>query len=318
MMRKDVITIGDAMITFNPATTGPMRFVQSFERKVGGAELNFALGCARLGLQTGWISRLGADEFGRFIINFVRGEGIDISEVELVEGCPTSLNFKEIREDGTGMTHYYRYNSPTQVLTEDTLNEDYIKNSKVLHVTGVFAAIDKKNPGILLEAVKLAKKHGVTVSFDPNLRLKLWTIEEAKAAFHSILPYVDIILSGVEEAELLYGEKSIDEYIDIFKGYGIRDIILKRGAEGSVGYRDGELIYADPVKPKVVVDTVGAGDGFNAGYIYSYLNGSALDESLAFANLIGSMVVSVQGDNEGLPYLDDVMVRLGKKEEVER
>ncbi|WP_368503113.1 sugar kinase [Alkalihalophilus sp. As8PL] len=317
-MKKDIITIGDAMITFNPSTNGPMRFVQSFERKVGGAELNFALGCARLGLDTGWISRLGQDEFGRYILNFVRGENIDTSEVELIEGCPTSLNFKEIREDGSGTTHYYRYNSPTQALTAETLNEEYISQAKVLHVTGVFAAIDKKNPGVLLEAVKLAKKHGVLVSFDPNLRLKLWTIEEAKAAFELILPYVDIVLSGEEEAELLFGKKTIEEYITIFKEYGIQDIILKRGAEGSVGYRNGEIHHAAPVKPKVIVDTVGAGDGFNAGYIYSYLNEHSLEESLQFANVIGSMVVSVTGDNEGLPYLDDVLVRLGKKHEVER
>ena len=81
---NDVVTIGDAMITLDPSSTGPMRFVSSFERKIGGAELNFAIGCARLGLKTGWISRLGNDEFGRHIFNTVRGEGVDVSEVELL------------------------------------------------------------------------------------------------------------------------------------------------------------------------------------------------------------------------------------------
>ncbi|MGP4059542.1 PfkB family carbohydrate kinase [Halobacillus sp. H74] len=76
------------MITFDPSTTGPMRNASSFTRKVGGAELNVAIGCARLGLKTGWISLLGKDEFGRYIYNFARGEGIDVSEVELMEGFP--------------------------------------------------------------------------------------------------------------------------------------------------------------------------------------------------------------------------------------
>ncbi len=124
---NDVITIGDAMITFNPSSKGPMRYVHSFERKVGGAELNFAIGCSRLGLKTGWISRLGNDEFGRFILNFTRGEGVDVSEVRLVDGYPTSLNFKEIMEDGSGRTFYYRSNSPTITLTEASLNESFLK-----------------------------------------------------------------------------------------------------------------------------------------------------------------------------------------------
>lgn len=317
-MKLDVITIGDAMITFNPSSKGPMRFVNTFERKVGGAELNFVIGCSRLGLKSGWVSALGKDEFGRYIANFVRGEGIDTTEVQFVEGYPTSLNFKEISEDGSGRTFYYRNNSPTSVITEETLNEEYIKNAKILHVTGVFAAVDKKNPGVIKQAIKMAKKHGVKVSFDPNLRLKLWTLEEAKETLLQILPDVDIVLSGDEEAELLFGKHTLEEYIDIFKGYGIKTVVLKRGEQGSVGYQDGETIYADPIKPKIVADTVGAGDGFNAGFIYSYLNNSSLEKSLKFANLVGSMVVSVSGDNEGLPYLDDVLVRLGEKAQVER
>jgi len=99
----EVITIGDAMITFDPTSNGPLRFVHSFERKVGGAELNFAIGCARLGMKTGWISRLGNDEFGKYILNFVRGEGIDTEHVGLVDGYPTSLNFKEVHWRRNGL-----------------------------------------------------------------------------------------------------------------------------------------------------------------------------------------------------------------------
>ncbi|ADU31991.1 sugar kinase [Evansella cellulosilytica] len=320
MKQKDVMTIGDAMITFNPVSKGPMRYSQSFERKVGGAELNFAIGCARLGLQTGWISRLGADEFGRHILNFVRGEGIDVSEVKLVNGYPTSLNFKEILEDGSGSTYYYRYQSPTTVITKDAINEDYIKASKFLHITGVFAAIDKKNPGILKHAVALAKKHDVKVSLDPNLRLKLWTLEEAKETLIQLLPFVDVVLCGEEEAELLFGEKYVEEYIHIFKEYGIRDIVIKQGEKGATAFRaeEGKILYGRPIKAKIVVDTVGAGDGFNAGYIYSLLNGKTLEESLKIANTIGSMVVAVSGDNEGLPYLEDVAIALGEKKKIER
>lgn len=316
---NDVITIGDAMITFNPANSGPMRFVSSFERKVGGAELNVAIGCSRLGLKTGWISCLGNDEFGRHIYNFVRGEGIDVSEVALVEGYPTSLNFKEIMEDGSGRTFYYRTNSPTTALTKETLNEDFIKNTKVFHITGVFPAVDQiKNVELVKQAIMLAKQHGVLISFDPNIRLKLWSREEARAALREFLPFVDILLTGIEEAELLVGTSNPKEIIEKCKAFGISYVAIKKGENGSIGYYNGQYIEVSAVKTRKVVDTVGAGDGFDAGFIYGVIHNWSLERTLKLANTIGSMVVSVSGDNEGLPYLEDVLIQLGEKEFIER
>jgi 2-dehydro-3-deoxygluconokinase len=316
---NDVITIGDAMVTFHPVSTGPMRYVSSFEKKVGGAELNVAIGCSRLGLKTGWISALGNDEFGKYIYNFVRGEGIDVSQVEMVDGYPTSVNFKEVMEDGSGRTFYYRSNSPTTALTIETLDEAYFKNTKVLHVTGVFPAVDQaKNIDLLKYAMFLAKKHGVLVSFDPNIRLKLWSKEEARATLREFLPYVDIFLTGVDEAELLLGVSDPKEIIEKSKEFGISYIAIKQGDKGSIGYHDGQYIEAPPVKAKKVVDTVGAGDGFDSGFLYGVLNNWSLAKTLNFANTIGSLVVSVYGDNEGLPYLEDVLVQLGEKELIER
>jgi 2-dehydro-3-deoxygluconokinase len=315
---KDVITIGDAMITMNPTSKGPMRFVHSFERNVGGAELNVAIGCARLGLDTGWISRLGNDEFGRYIQHFVRGEGIDTSQLRLVDGYPTSVNFKEVLEDGSGRTFYYRLNSPTLTLTPDSLEESYIASARILHITGVFPAIDEKNVAIIKHAVTIAKRNGVLVSFDPNIRLKLWSRERAKEVLSDILPFVDILLTGTDEAELLFDTKDEKEIIEKSKLLGISYIALKKGEEGSVGYHNDEFIQSAPVTARKVVDTVGAGDGFDAGFLYGVLQQWPLKKILMFANTIGSMVVSVSGDNEGLPYLEDVLVQLGEKEFIER
>lgn len=316
---KDVITLGDAMITFNPAVKGPMKYVQSFHRNVGGAELNFAIGCSRLGLSTGWISRLGNDEFGRHIINFVRGEGVDISEVKLVDGYPTSLNFKEIMEDGSGRTFYYREKSPTETLTMESLNEEYIKRSKILHITGVFAAIDKdKNVELIKKAASLAKKHNVLVTLDPNIRLKLWSKEVAKTALKEILPFVDVLLTGMDEAEILFEVNKVEDVIVKCRNMGIRYGAIKLGSEGSTGFDTDQVIHKKSVKPRKVVDTVGAGDGFDAGFIYGIIQKWELDKTLQFANTIGSMVVSVSGDNEGLPYLEEVMIQMGEKEFIER
>ncbi|SFK09075.1 2-dehydro-3-deoxygluconokinase [Halobacillus dabanensis] len=316
---KDVLTIGDAMITFDPTRNGPLRNVHSFERKAGGAEFNFAIGCARLGLNTGWISRLGNDEFGKYIRNFARGEGIDVSAVKLVDGYPTSLNFKEIREDGSGSTFYYRADSPTKTLTEQTLDVDAIRQTKILHITGVFAAIDpEKNLRLLKRAVTIAKDNGALVSFDPNIRLKLWDREKAQKSLSQLLPYVDIILTGVEEAELLFGVNQSDKIVAACERYGISTVAIKQGEKGAFGSMGGLSLMVPPRPPKKVVDTVGAGDGFNAGFIYGMLQGWSLERTLHFANTIGSMVVSVYGDNEGLPELGEVLVQLGEREYVER
>ncbi|MYL69853.1 sugar kinase [Halobacillus litoralis] len=316
---KDVMTIGDAMITFDPTKTGPLRNVHSFERKAGGAELNFAIGCSRLGLDTGWISRLGKDEFGKYIRNFARGEGVDVSTVKLIEGYPTSLNFKEIREDGSGSTFYYRSQSPTKTLTEQTLDVEAIMRTKILHITGVFAAIDpEKNLRLLKRAVTIAKDHGALVSFDPNIRLKLWNKEKARESLTQLLPYVDIMLTGVEEAELLFGVSQPNRIVEACERYGISTVAIKQGEKGSFGFMDGLSVTMPSAPVKKVVDTVGAGDGFDAGFIYGVLQGWSLERILQFANTIGSMVVSVYGDNEGLPELEEVLIQLGEKELIER
>jgi len=315
---NDIITIGEAMIVFDPSATGPMRFVNNFEKKVGGAELNFAIGCTRLGLNAGWISRLGNDEFGKHIRNFARGEGVDVSQVDFIDGYPTSLNFKEIMEDGSVRTFYYRDKSPTLTIKPDDLDESYFKHAKILHLTGIYPAIDPVNRQVFEKAISLAKKHGVKISLDPNIRLKLWSKEEARNYLSEILPQVDILLAGDEEMEIIWGLKDPEAIINKAKEIGIPYVAIKQGEKGSVGYHNGEVVTVEAFKARKVVDTVGAGDGFNAGFIYGLVNGWSLRKSLELGNTVGSMVVSVKGDNEGLPYMDDVKISLGEKENIER
>ncbi|QBP41867.1 sugar kinase [Paenisporosarcina antarctica] len=314
----DVVTIGDGMITFDPGTKGPLRFVNTFERKIGGAELNVMLGCARLGLQAGWISRLGKDEFGRHIVNTVRGEGVDISEVHLMDGYATSLNFKEVQESGEGRTFYYRVPSPTETLTPELLPFDYIRQAKVLHLTGVFCAILEQNRAITLRALEIAKENGVIVSFDPNIRLRLWSKEEARETILTYLPFVDHLLVSKEELELLCDTKDEQEILAQLGRFNFREVVMKDGQNGAFALVNGKWLHVPGVKVAKVVDTVGAGDGFDSGYLYGLLQEWPLVERLVFANAIGAMVVQVNGDNEGLPYLEDVENFLGKREIIER
>lgn len=312
-----IFTLGDALITFNPSETGPLRYVPAFTRKVGGAELNFAIGSARLGMDTKWVSRLGGDEFGRVIYNFARGEGIDMSDVSFVENYPTSLNFKEIREDGSGKTFYYRYQSPILTMAAEDITKEMFEGIDLVHLTGVFLAIDPKNLAIVKQVLKIAGEQGIRVSFDPNIRLKLWTLDQAKAAYKEILPSVDILLTGLDEIEMLNGTASDQALEDFAAHYGISQLVIKDGGNGSRVFQDGQW-HSKAAFKVTVVDTVGAGDGFDAGYVYAVLHGYAPEDALEFANGVGALVTTVSGDNEGLPYLDEVLALVRKEKQIER
>lgn len=312
-----MLTIGDAMITMNPMSTGPMRYVSGFERKVGGADLNVAIGCARLGLNARWISRLGKDEFGKVIYSFARGEGVDVSHVRHEEEFATGVNFKEIREDGSGKTFYYRFPTPLSVLTPESITEDMFDGIQLLYLSGVFLSLDPKNVAIALRMIDIAEEKGITVAFDPNIRLKLWTIDEVREAFAPILPRVDILLTGFEELQLIADRKGLQECLDFLDSYEIREVVIKDGSKGSKLYREEKCFTGEPFQVKAI-DTVGAGDGFNAGYLYGYLNGLGPEESLRFANAVGALVTTVSGDNEGMPDLDEVNAFLGNETVIER
>ena len=314
----DVITIGDGMISMCPIKKGPIMFSNTFERKIGGAELNVAIGCSRLGLKSGWISKLGKDDFGKFIKKAVMGEGVDVSKVDLVEDYVTSVYFREILSDGTSRSFYYRENSPTEKLEINKDYEEYFKNAKILHITGVLPSINDNNKKVILDAIRLAKKYNLIISFDPNIRLKMWTREEATEFINKILNKVDILLIGDEEVELLNGHSDLERAIDEFHSLGIKNVIIKREKDGAIGSSGDKVCYAPSIKPRAVVDTVGAGDGFVSGFLAAYLKGKSLEETLEFANAVGSLVVGVEGDNEGLPYYEDVLVHLGENKVIER
>ncbi|MGG3235731.1 sugar kinase [Priestia flexa] len=314
----DVLTIGDALISMYPRKKGPLRFSHSFERGMGGAELNFAIGCARLGLKPGWISKLGDDEFGKYVFDQARGEGVDLSHVTFTSNYPTSVYFREIHANGDSRSFFYRHDSPTLELSQHDIVEEYVKNFKILHITGVFPSIHHQNIELMKFIISIAKKHGLKISFDPNVRLKMWSAEEAVAFVLSILKDVDIILTSKEEADLIFGLQSERNHIEAFKKYGIETVVIKKGADGAVGEHNGEYLEQPAVHVPLVVDTVGAGDGFDAGFISAHIKGKTFKECLEYGSIVGAMVVSVEGDNEGLPTLDQVRCAMGEYNYVER
>lgn len=314
----DVITIGDAMIAMCPEKRGPIMFTNTFEKKIGGAELNVAIGCSRLGIKAGWIGNVGDDDFGEVILRSLRADNVDDSQVRIVEGYQTSIYFREVLSDGSSRSFYYRQNSPASTMKLEDLNEEYFKKAKILHITGVFPSILPNNKKLVLEAIRLAKQNGLLISLDPNIRLKLWTKEEARDFIINILNDVDILLVGDEEVEVLLQTTNLEKALKEFFSYGISKIVIKRGDKGAIGFDGKDIFCIDAIRPKALIDTVGAGDGFAAGFLTSIIKGESFEESIRFANAVGSLVVGVEGDNEGLPFYQEVLAHLGKVKMVER
>lgn len=168
----DVITFGETMVLFNTSYVGPLRYASQFEKTIGGAESNVAIGLARLGHQVSWMSRLGNDEFGLFVRNFVRGEGVDTSRVVFDDDHPTAVFFKERHAAKEPKVYYYRRGSAASFMKPEDLDEEHIAKAKFMHLTGITPALSPSCRQTVYRAIELARAYGLTVVFDPNILVK--------------------------------------------------------------------------------------------------------------------------------------------------
>ncbi|GAA0180081.1 2-dehydro-3-deoxygluconokinase [Clostridium sediminicola] len=314
----DVVTFGETMVLFNPDSNGPLRYVHKFTKSIGGAESNVAIALARLGHEVGWFSKLGNDEFGKYIKAIIRGEGVDVSRVVEDDNNVTGLVFKERFMHTDPNIYYYRKHSATSFLNVEDINYNYIKNSKILHITGITAALSKTSREAVFKAIEIAKKENVIISFDPNIRLKLWKIEEAKDVLLNIANKADIIFPGISEAKMLLGIDEPKEITSNFLEMGCNIVAIKLGKEGCyVANRETSQFYKGYVIDKFE-DTVGAGDGFAAGFLSGILQGLNIGECAQIANAVGAMATLVRGDMEGFPTKSQVMEFMGKEKYIDR
>jgi 2-dehydro-3-deoxygluconokinase len=314
----EVLTFGETMVLFNPESNGPLRYVHSFNKSIGGADSNVAIALARLGHEVGWFSKLGNDEFGRYIQNTVRGEGVDVSRVKFTNEAVTGILFKERFSGENPNVYYYRKDSAASKLDIEDLDLEYIKKAKIIHVTGITPALSESARNVVFKVLEFAKENGITISFDPNIRLKLWTLEEARPVLLDIAKMADIILPGVSEGEMLLGTSDEKEIADKFIAMGCQIVAVKLGADGCYAANKDGGTYVEGYKIEKPADTVGAGDGFTAGFLSGILKSLSIKECGQLGNGVGAMATLVQGDMEGAPYLEQLMAFMGKKKVIDR
>ena len=191
-----LITIGETMAAFTPDSVGALRYVQNFGIRTAGAESNVAVGLAKLGLEAAWVSRLGTDEFGCFIRNQLRAEGVDCSRVIYDPDHRTGIMFKET---GVGETKvfYYRENSAASHLCPEDVTPALLEGVKILHMSGITPVLSESCLAMTKAAFALAKEQGVAISFDPNIRRKLWKGQDYAPLIRDLTLQSQIVLLGL-------------------------------------------------------------------------------------------------------------------------
>lgn len=314
----DVVTFGETMVLFNPDNLGPLRYVNNFSKSIGGAESNVAIALTKLGHKVGWFSKLGNDAFGKYIQSVIRGEGVDVSRVTFDDDNKTGILFKERFQHANPNVYYYRRDSAASRITLDDLDLDYIKSAKILHLTGITPALSESARKAVFEAIKIAKENNIVVSFDPNIRLKLWKTDEAKKVILDIAKKADIILPGCDEGKIILGTEDPELIGEKFIELGCKIVVVKLGDKGCYVASENEKSYVEGYAVKRVEDTVGAGDGFAAGFLSGYLRNLPLKECAQYANGVGAMAILVKGDMEGFPDIDQLESFMGITESIDR
>ncbi|SAL22382.1 ribokinase-like domain-containing protein [Caballeronia udeis] len=300
----DVVTYGEAMTMFVAAETGDLAKVGQFTKRVAGADLNVAIGLSRLGFRVGWMSRVGKDSFGRYVLDVLAQEGIDAGCVTIDERYPTAFQLKSKNDDGSDPAiEYFRKGSAASHLSLDDYVADYVLGARHLHLTGVAPAISATSRELGFHMAREMRKAGKTISFDPNLRPTLWPSREAMAeSLNALAALADWVMPGVSEGKILTGFTKPEDIAQFYLDQGAKGVVVKLGAHGAyfrTADKDEGTVPAIPVKN--VVDTVGAGDGFAVGIVSALLEGRDVRHALTRGNRIGALAIQVIGDSEGLP-----------------
>jgi 2-dehydro-3-deoxygluconokinase len=297
----DVITLGETMIALTPTQTGSLEGVSTFDKRMAGAESNVAIGLSRLGHEVAWVSRLGDDGFGRFIYKTLRGEGVDVSMTSFDAKAPTGVYFKELDAYGHAKSFYYRSGSAASFMSLDSIHRERIQRAAYLFITGITPALSDTCRETVLTAIDSANETGVKVVFDPNVRLKLWTLAEAVPVLRAIAAKSEILLPGLDEGRMLTGGETPEQIAQVFLESPVTNlVVIKLGQTGAYfatrdtgGYVDGFVVNQ--------VDETGAGDAFDAGVISGLLDELPVMEAVLRGCAMGALAVTAKGDYESLP-----------------
>lgn len=308
----DIICMGEMLIDFTPGSEE-----RSYICNPGGAPANACIAIARNGLETGFLGRLGNDDFGKLLKNTLEQDGVKVLCPELTDEAVTTLAFVTLYEGGERSFTFVRKPGADLLLSKDDVKEEMIESAKILHAGSVGMTADPSREAHFY-AMDLAKKMGKLVSYDVNYRNNIWSFEDCKAVVDKVFPYVDLLKVSDEELDFVGGEENIP---NLMKENGISVVIETLGSKGakyffkgSEGTVAGHKVHA--------VDATGAGDAFWGGFLSKLLmsgvNSTAdlteelIRQALEYGNASGGICVQKKGGIPALPKKEDIEAFLNK------
>lgn len=295
-MQPDLIAPGEPMIEFNQLSDGG---AGNWRMGHGGDTSNSAIAAARQGAKVGYLTALGADDFGDALMRLWQAEGVDASRILRNPAAHTGVYFVAHGPNGHSFS-YLRAGSAASRMQPEDLPADYIAGARILHVSGISQAISASACDTVFAAIQIARRAGVQVSYDTNLRLKLWPLARARAISAATVPQCDTLLPSLEDAEALTGLSDPNAIIDHYLTAGAQLVVLKMGKAGAILATPDNR---DPVPGRVVqaVDATGAGDTFDGAFLARLLAGDAPLEAARFANAAAALSTTGVGAVAPMP-----------------
>ncbi len=303
----DILALGEAMVEFNQTGEQQGRlYLQGF----GGDTSNFSVAAARQGARVGYISALGDDPYGRLLQRLWEAENVDHRAVRVDPAAFTAIYFVTHDERGHHFS-FFRTGSAASRMTPADLPRDLIRAAKVLHVSGISLAISNSASDTVYAAMAVAREAGVQVSFDTNLRLKLWSIERARAVMNDVIGQCDICLPSYDDIVAITGLKDPDALVDHCLRLGAKVVALKLGEQGALvaDAKQRHRITPHPCQP---VDATGAGDAFGGAFVHRLLQGDELAQAGRYAAATAALSTEGYGAVAPIPRAEEVRSALAK------
>lgn len=323
----DLALLGRVAIDFNPAYNDqvkeefkPLKKVHMFEKFVGGSPANIAVGVTRHGMKAGFIGKVSADQFGDYVVDYFKEQGIDTSHItRCTGGEKLGLTFTEMLSPKESSILMYRNCIADLQLHVDDIDEEYIKNTKAILISGTSLA-ESPSREAAIKAVMLARKNDTKVIFDIDYRAYNWKNSDEISIYYSMVAKeADIIMGSREEFDLT--EKLIkpgmtdEESSELWQGYNAKIVVIKHGMQGSTAYtNDGQSFSIKPF-PVEARKGFGGGDGYGAGFLYGLYQGWEIIDCLEFGSAEASMMVRSNNCSDSLPRPEEVTAFIREEKE---
>lgn len=292
---------------------GTLDSVSGYDLAVAGAEFNVAVGVARLGHRVTYMTKLGNDPFGKRIIHVLNENKIGNEFVVWSDTKKTGFMLKGRVSEGDPDIFYFRAGSAASTLSVEDVEKIRFDEFSHIHLTGILPALSESTRDAVNLMLDKARTFGLLITFDPNLRPQLWPSQDIMIkSINEMAAKADIVLPGTAEGKILMGSGDPKKINAFYRNLGAKVVITKLGSKGAYVTTPTEEYLVPGYTVEKVVDTVGAGDGFAAGIITALMEGIPLKDAVQRGNAIGAIQVMSRGDNEGLPYPNQLNAFMNK------